>query len=119
MFLRSYFKPDEPVVHIGIVDSDRNRQWNGINIGSTEITDHWNRQPGDTLSLYTYTNADEVELRLNGRSLGRCPNDTADSGKRNRIRWDKVVYAPGTLEAVAYKGGKRWRATGFRPPPKP
>ncbi len=105
-FLRSYFKPDDPVVHIGIVDSDRSRQWNGINIGSTEITDHWNRQPGDTLSLYTYTNADEVELRLNGRSLGRCPNDTADSGKRNRIRWDKVVYAPGTLEAVAYKGGK-------------
>lgn len=103
--LRSMFKPDEPVVHIGIVDSESNAVWNDVVVGSEGLSDHWNRKEGSTLSLYTYTNADEVELFVNGKSLGVKQNTTAPKS-RNRIKWDGVKYEPGYVEAVAKKGGK-------------
>jgi beta-galactosidase len=66
-----------------------------------------------------YTNAEEVELFLNGRSLGRKRKGVAllaiPVGQKisddlrfltkHRIVW-QVPYAPGALEAVAYNGGK-------------
>jgi len=104
-FLRSIFKPDEPVVHIGIIDSDDDTVWNDVKVGTQRMTDHWNRKPGSMLTLYTYTNADEVELRLNGRPLGRRRNDISDPKMRNRILWNGIEYAPGKLEALAYRDG--------------
>ena len=104
-FLRSFFKPDEPVVHIGIIDSDYNTVWNDVKVGSKRMSDHWNRLPGCKVSLYTYTNADEVELIVNGRSMGRRMNDRKDSKVRNRILWDSIPYKPGYVEAVAYRSG--------------
>jgi len=65
-----------------------------------------------------YTNAEEVELLLNGRSIGRkrmgepyvIPVGEKISADRTfttkyRLVWD-VPYEPGTLRAVAYAGGK-------------
>lgn len=104
-FLRSMFKPDEPVVHIGIVDSDNNVMWNDVQVGTQTLSDHWNRRPGSVVDLYTFTNGDEVELRLNGKSLGRKGN-ALDPQKRNRILWDSIPYSPGKLEAISYKDGK-------------
>jgi beta-galactosidase len=49
-----------------------------------------------------YANADEVELFLNGRSLGRKPRNADDSA----ISW-MVDFAPGELRAVGYRGGVR------------
>lgn len=106
-FLRSIFKPHEPIVHIGIIDSDDNSVWNDVRVGTSRITDHWNRPAGSTLNLYTYTNADEVELRLNGRTLGRRRNETTDPAKRNRILWEGIAYHPGTLEAIAWRDGEK------------
>lgn len=104
-FLRSIFKPEEPIVHIGVIDKEDNTVWNDVKVGTKGLSDHWNREAGSILNLYTYTNADEVELRHNGRSLGRKRNDTADPKKRNRILWDDIAYAPGYLEALAYRDG--------------
>jgi beta-galactosidase len=105
--LRSMFKPEEPVVHIGVQEQEpAARDWNGIAIGSPTLTDHWNRQPGDTLALTVFTNADEAELRLNGRSLGRQRNPVDDPKHRNQLVWTGVAYRPGKLEAVAYRNGK-------------
>lgn len=105
--LKSMFCPDEPVVHIGIVDSPENTAvWNDVQVGTRTLSDHWNRTPGSLLSLYTYTNADEVELRLNGRSLGRKRNPKDDPTRRDRIRWDSIAYAPGHLEAIALRDGR-------------
>ena len=106
-FLRSFFKPDEPLVHIGIVDRYYGTEWNGIKVGSTRMSEHWNLPSGSVVSLYTYTNADEVELKVNGRSMGRRLNDRKDSKTRNRILWDSIPYKPGYIEAVAYDKGKR------------
>ena len=104
--MKSIFKPDEPVVHIGIIDKKGDQMWNGVQTGSDGMSDHWNRCEGSILSLFTFTNAEEVELRLNGRSLGRKQNIIADPKQRNQIRWDSIAYEPGRLEAVAYIGGK-------------
>ena len=64
--------------------------------------------------MWVFTNADSVELFLNGRSLGakNFPADAGDSptakDKPNRslhLAWS-VPYAPGTLRAVAKKNGQ-------------
>ena len=104
-FLKSMFT-DEPLVHIGVIDANTDAMWNGVQTGTDRMSDHWNRREGDTLSLYTYTNADEVELRLNGKSLGVRQNDRQNPKVRNRIKWDNIVYRPGMLEAIARTGGK-------------
>lgn len=103
--LWSMFKPDDPVVHIGIIDSDDNTVWNDVKVGTQRMSDHWNRKAGSTLSLYTYTNADEVELFVNGKSVGVKKNSD-NPRTRNKIKWDNVKYEEGYIEAVAKKAGK-------------
>lgn len=106
-FLRSIFKPEEPVVRIGIIDRDDNTVWNDVRVGTQKMSSHWNRREGSRVSLYTYTNADEVELIVNGKSLGRRPNDVGNPKVRNRILWEDVPYQKGYIEAVAYKNGRK------------
>jgi beta-galactosidase len=62
---------------------------------------HWNWKPGDTVDVWAYTNADEVELFLNGASLGvkRKPEPVS------HVMW-RVAYVPGTLRAIARKAGQ-------------
>ena len=118
--MKSFFKPDEPLVHIAIIDKKDDQMWNGVQTGTETMSDHWNRASkarlgakasenrvvGQNLSLITFTNADEVELLLNGKSLGRKRNSTDDPKQRNQIRWDGITYEPGRLEAIAFNGGK-------------
>jgi beta-galactosidase len=63
---------------------------------------HWNWAPGDTIDVWAYTNGDEVELTLNGASLGVKRKAEPVS----HLMW-RVPYAPGTLRAVAKKGGQQ------------
>ena len=67
------------------------------------ILPHWNLQghEGESVSVWAYSNCDEVELFCNGKSLGRKPMP-----KYGHLEWD-AVYQPGTLKAVGYKGGKK------------
>ena len=104
-FVKSMFT-NEPTVHIGVIEkSGGNIQWNGINVSAGKLSENWNREAGEKVSLYTYTNGDEVELFLNGKSLGVKKNSN-DPKLRARIKWDNIAYAPGTLVAVAKKNGK-------------
>ena len=66
------------------------------------IFPHWNwpGKEGQGIPVWCYSNCDEVELFLNGKSLGekvmpRCFH----------LEWD-VEYVPGKLEAKGYKGGR-------------
>ena len=67
---------------------------------------HWNwpERVGQVTPVHLYTSGDEAELFLNGKSLGRKKRAPGEY----RLRWDDVVYQPGTLHAVAYKDGRRW-----------
>jgi len=104
-FMRSFFKPDEPQVHIAVLESEKAEMWNGVKMAGDRMTENWNRQEGTKANILVYTNGDEVELLLNGKSLGRKQNPHS-AKQRNLIRWGEVDYKKGKLEAVAYKGGK-------------
>ena len=105
-FLRSVFKEDEPIVHLSIVDDVAdNTEWNGIKFGGERYSDHWNRRPGSRLTVYAYSNAEEVELFVNGKSQGKRSN-TKEPKNRNKMKWDSVEYVNGYAEAVAYNNGK-------------
>ena len=104
--MKSLFKPEEPVVHIGVVGQKGDMMWNGVQTGNDSMSDHWNYEPGSRLSIVTYTNADKVELKVNGRSVGVKENPKDDPGHRNQIIWEDVKYERGRVEAIALTGGK-------------
>ncbi|WP_331057629.1 beta-galactosidase GalA [Hymenobacter sp.] len=64
---------------------------------------HWNwpGREGQPIDVWAYSNCDEVELFLNKKSLGKQAMP-----KNSHLEW-KVSYAPGTLEAVGYRNGKK------------
>ena len=70
------------------------------------ILPHWNwpERVGQVTPVHVYTSGDEGELFLNGRSLGRKKRGVGEY----RLRWDDVVYAPGTLRVVTYMKGQPW-----------
>jgi beta-galactosidase len=63
---------------------------------------HWNFEgrEGEELRVVAYTNCDELELYLNGDSLGRKAIEKYGHGE-----W-QVAYAPGELRVDAYRDGK-------------
>ena len=67
------------------------------------ISPHWNwkGREGQPVDVWVNTNAEKVELRLNGKSLGEktMPRD-------GHLQW-AVNYEPGVLEAVGVKKGRR------------
>lgn len=104
-YMHSFFK-DEPIVHIAVTDSKGNMMWNGVQTGNEGQSDHWNRVSGTKLEITTYTNADEVELFVNGKSYGTKQNDKKSAKMRNQIRWKDITYQPGYCEAIAKTNGK-------------
>lgn len=70
------------------------------------ILPHWNwpDRVGQITPIHIFTSGDEVELFLNGRSLGKKKK----AAYEYRLRWDEVKYEAGTVKAVAYKNGKKW-----------
>jgi len=63
---------------------------------------HWNwpGREGQKIKMRGYTNCEEVELLVNGKSLGKKRAVPYDY-----LEWE-VVYHPGKLEARGYEGGK-------------
>jgi beta-galactosidase len=63
---------------------------------------HWNWGPGQVVDVWAYySQADEVELFLNGRSLGVRRKE----GDALHVSW-RVAWEPGVLRAVSRRGGK-------------
>ena len=61
----------------------------------------WNKPVGDSIDVWVNTNADNVELFLNGKSKGK-----KDMPRNGHLKWT-INYEPGKLEAIAYKNGKK------------
>jgi beta-galactosidase len=82
---QAHWRPDFPMAH---------------------ILPHWTwpERTGQTTPVHVFTSGDEGELFLNGKSLGRQKKGPYEY----RLRWDEVVYEPGTLKVVTYKNGKAW-----------
>jgi beta-galactosidase len=82
---QAHWRPDFPMAH---------------------IVPHWTwpERVGQVTPVHVFTSGDEAELFLNGKSLGRKKKGPYEY----RLRWDDVVYEPGTLKVIAYKNGRRW-----------
>ena len=104
-FMKSFFN-DEPLVRLSVMeDKNAGVEWNGIITGTDRQSELWNRPEGSKANLVIYTNCDEVELLLNGKSLGRRENPK-DAKSRNKITWNGIDYKKGKIEAVGYRQGK-------------
>jgi beta-galactosidase len=82
---QSYWRPDLKMAH---------------------ILPHWTwpERVGEITPVHVFTSGNEAELFLNGKSLGRKTKGEFEY----RLRWNDVVYEPGTLTVVAYKDEKKW-----------
>ncbi|MBE9583308.1 DUF4982 domain-containing protein [Mucilaginibacter sp. JRF] len=67
------------------------------------ISPHWNwhGKEGQNIDVWVNSNADNVELFLNGKSLGK-----KDMPRNKHLLWS-VAYSTGTLKAVGYRNGKK------------
>ena len=101
--IKSCIAPEEPVIRIGVVDGKgESKMWNDIKVGSERINQNWNQKEGSRQTVFTYTNAEEVELFYNGKSLGVQKNDTTDIANRNIVKWTVDYGKGGKLVAVAH-----------------
>ena len=66
------------------------------------LQSHWNLM--DTVDVNVWSNCPEVELLLNGKSLGKI----TPHPETKRCTWENIAWEPGKLEAVGldYKGNK-------------
>ena len=67
------------------------------------ISPHWNwpDKVGKPIDVWINSNAEQVELFLNGKSLGQKTME-----RNSHLQWN-VLYEPGILEAIGYKNGKK------------
>jgi beta-galactosidase len=67
------------------------------------ILPHWNLDghEGEKVSVWAYSNCDEVQLTVNGKNLGRKKMPV-----NGHLEWD-AVYKPGYVKAVGYKNGRK------------
>ncbi|KAI7542878.1 beta-galactosidase, partial [Hortaea werneckii] len=79
------WRPDLPVAHIL-------PHWN------------WSGREGEVTPVHVFSEADEAELFLNGRSQGRMVRGEYEY----RFRWDEVKYERGTLFVQTYRNGGTW-----------
>ena len=78
-YYRAWWRP-EPLLHLF-------PHWN------------WESKDGQEISVWAYSNCDEVELFVNGRSAGKKA-----MAKDMHVEW-KVAYVPGKIEAYGYRNG--------------
>ena len=67
------------------------------------ILPHWNLDghEGEKVSVWVYSNCDEVQLIVNGRRLER-----KKMPKNGHLEWE-TVYRPGYVKAVGYRDGRK------------
>ena len=128
-YIHSLFT-EEPTVYIAAYDPSQETQkyWNEVNLRYQPLFSHWNWNGKDSVRLMTFSNAEEVELFLNGQSLGikKVPQEYATKDIKaysadeydpenpintgpeihKRLEW-VIPYAKGTIRAVSKINGKQ------------
>jgi len=80
--------------------------------GWEPVIDGWDfpGEEGKPIQVYVYSIDDELELFINGISVGRKP---AGSAVKNKTCFD-TTYQPGTVEAVGYRNGEKTQRTQLK-----
>jgi beta-galactosidase len=104
--VQSFFS-SQPMVRL-VVDHPGSTRYMGgekkVKVSMSSLVSHWNFTTGETLKVETYTNTAEVELLLNGRSLG-VKRREGEPGLGPRLGWE-VPFAPGQLVAIGRQAGR-------------
>jgi beta-galactosidase len=88
---------DEPMIHLL-------PHWN------------WSGREGEVTPIYCYTNCASAELFVNGRSFGKKEKKRGEF----RLKWNEVVYEPGSIKVVGYSDkGKKLCEKEIRTAEKP
>ncbi len=120
---------DEPMVHVTAYDpsQETKQYWNEVNLRFQPMFSHWNWKGRDSVRLITFTNAQEVELLINGESVGvkqvpaeyytkeihaytadeYDPDNPINTGPvmHKKLEWI-VPYEKGKIEAIARIDGE-------------
>lgn len=64
---------------------------------------HWSFENVEKLPVWCYTNCDEVELFVNGKSVGKR---TLERDKQLHLEWENVAFEKGELKAVGTRNGR-------------
>jgi beta-galactosidase len=120
---------ETPMVHVTAYDpsQETKQYWNEVNLRFQPMFSHWNWKGRDSVRLITFTNGQEVELLVNGTSMGvkqvpkayytkdiraytadeYDPDHPINTGPalHQELEWI-VPYEQGTIEAIARIGGE-------------
>ncbi|MFA6173358.1 MAG: discoidin domain-containing protein [Kiritimatiellales bacterium] len=102
-YVKSFYN-EEPMVRIAVQDEAAGSEtvvWNAVKLTKDERRSHWNWQGMTNVTVYTCSNCEEIELFLNGRSLG--VKKLKEAEKQLPV-WS-VPFEPGSLKAVARNHG--------------
>jgi beta-galactosidase len=100
-----YVAVQRPEHHGKLVVHSSPWAWTDV-VGSWSWPDH----VGKPVTVEVYADGDEVELLLDGRSIGRAP-----AGREHRYRAEfELTYEPGELVAIARRDGKELGRTALR-----
>ncbi len=98
-FSFDFFRSQRPAL-------ERSAKWGGGPMVS--IASHWTA--GSSPKVRVYSNADEVELRLNGKLVARqksAPSKAYPNLKHPPLEFDTGSFVPGELKAIAFTGNKQ------------
>jgi len=98
-YFRQSLWAEKPMVYIGtspVPESEDNGIWSHKRADPV-----WSETHGKQQRITTFSNAEEVELFLNGKSFGRKAKKTSATGF---LYWD-IAYEAGELTAKAYNNG--------------
>ena len=97
--------------YIGVLDPQHYGKMISFNPWGWEpVSDDWTfpGREGKPTQVEVYSADDEVELLVNGASVGRKP---AGAASKNKAVFE-VIYQPGTITAVGFTGGRETARTG-------
>ncbi len=99
--IKSFYK-DEPLVRVAVWENKGDTlDWNDVKMTTKPKKTSWNFTDGDSLTVQVFSNCDQVELFINGKSQG------IKNINRNRPEfiW-RVKYEKGAIEAIGINEGK-------------
>lgn len=80
-----------------------NQIYNGWILSNAVRSWNFSGYEGKPVRIEVYVDAEEVELKVNGASAGR----TKVGEEKKNIAYFETIYQPGTVEAIAYRGGQK------------
>lgn len=97
-FFRKAIWNDQPELYVAVETDSSAKKWSNCSFWSwPKVESHWNHEhEGDTLAVHVYTNIPDVELKLNGKSLGSKHWNLQEQAF---LIWN-IPYKKGTLEAI-------------------